>query len=70
MRIELHSLLECPECGCEFNGTWIPDATTADQTCPSCAHLFTATWQGWTFTPGRTIRRGTAQPPPRPATAA
>lgn len=43
MRIELHSLLECPECGCEFNGTWIPDATTADQTCPSCAHLFTET---------------------------
>ena len=70
MRIELHSPLECPECACEFSGTWVPDATTADQTCPSCALVFTATWQGWTFIPERVIRRGAASPRPRPSSAA
>jgi uncharacterized paraquat-inducible protein A len=65
MRIELHSLLECPECDCEFSGTWVPDATTADQTCPACGHVFTATWKGWDLPPERVIQRA-ARPYRRP----
>jgi uncharacterized protein (UPF0212 family) len=47
MRITLYSPLDCPECGHEFDGMWVPANTTADQTCPACGHVFTATWPGW-----------------------
>jgi hypothetical protein len=55
MRITLHSPLDCPGCGSRFEGAWIPGGETADQACPSCAQVFTATWQGWTFTPEQTV---------------
>jgi hypothetical protein len=33
VRITLHSPLDCPGCGHQFKGTWVPDAKTADQAC-------------------------------------
>lgn len=70
MRITLYSPLDCPGCGCEFDGTWVPDATTADQTCPSCGHVFTATWPGWGLGPEQATPRAATpyrRPYPPPA---
>ena len=55
MRITLHSPLDCPGCGSRFDGAWSPGKETADQACPCCAQVFTATWKGWTFTPEQVL---------------
>ena len=63
--ITLHSPLNCPGCGHQFKGTWVPGGTTADQTCPSCGNVFTATWPGWGLEPEQTTPRA-ATPYRRP----
>lgn len=55
MRITLHSPVDCPGCGSRFEGAWVPGKETADQACPSCAAVFTATWKGWTIIPEQTM---------------
>lgn len=60
--------LTCPSCGREVAGYWYQGREPEAQHCPSCGHVFEATWPGWTFEPetviiepsGEANRRGAA----------
>lgn len=53
------AIVECPECGTEFEGYWsdddsltdedVTEAPVAQQTCPACGHHFDVEWPGWMF---------------------
>jgi hypothetical protein len=55
--LTLYSIVECPNCGLEFDQTFkteaqdieqITDPPTAEVTCAQCSTEFTATFQGFT----------------------
>ena len=49
--------LTCASCARGLEGHWIEGHETAAQTCPSCGHMFDATWPGFDFEPERVIVR-------------
>jgi DNA-directed RNA polymerase subunit M/transcription elongation factor TFIIS len=52
----LVSVIACPECGTEMEGTWREPEDPEDeapepalQQCGSCTHTWTEPWPGWAF---------------------
>lgn len=57
-KLRFSAVIECPECGTEFEGTWEDDAIDVEQIvdppegrqkCPNpeCGHEFDETYPGW-----------------------
>lgn len=59
MALGLNVLVDCPECGLSFEGSWwVEDADSMDeiaeppvemQECPECLHRWDMEYPGWAF---------------------
>lgn len=61
--IRLSAVLPCPECQRRITCRWTEGHETASQQCPSCGHVFEATWPGFIFEPETIIVRPPGQEP-------